>query len=126
MCMFKSKNMAFVITHEHPNFCLFMYGCYNENSIYFFFLFHLPIAVVDANVRFVETEIFVREDNDDDDVRLICLQLTTSSPLLEDVKFSVTSSDGTAMSFPTDLGKNVLRIGIELPQHNNESLVDNT
>lgn len=49
-----------------------------------------------------EIEVF---ESQAEDVRLICLLFTTTSPLEEAVKASVTSSDGTAMSFSTELGK---------------------
>ena len=67
-------------------------------------IFYLPTDpnIFIANVGFVESEIEVFEG---DDVRLICLLFTTTSPLEEGVKASVTSSDGTAMSFSTELGK---------------------
>lgn len=80
------------------------YEYYTRDYTFLLLFLCLPIDpnIPTANVGFVEPKVEVLESQD---VRLICLLFTTTSPLEEEVKASVTSSDGTAMSFSTELGK---------------------
>ena len=52
-------------------------------------------------MSFIETQEFVSESVD---LKLAYLLFTTATTLNDDVKINITSRDGTAMSFSTDLG----------------------